>query len=85
MAIRKIYKVKIKTASGDYIGIFHSPFPEKRLSDAISRLDGYVNLKEVTLTQTGEKYPFVIINKNSIEMIILMDEKTDQGDLAEEI
>jgi hypothetical protein len=77
MSKRKIYEVQVKTKSGDYQGTFYSPFPDKRLSEAVSKLEGYLNLKDVTLIQTGEKYPFVIINKNSVEMIILVEEKEE--------
>lgn len=81
MSKRKIYKLKIKTPSGDYTGDFYSPHPEKRLSDVISRQEGYLNLKNVTLSQTGEKYPFVIFNKDNIEMIILVEEMAEENEL----
>ena len=79
MIKRKVYLVQVKTKSGDYVGSFNSPFPERRLSEVISRLEGYMNLKDVTLTQTGERYPFVIVNKSAIEMIILMEETPEES------
>ena len=78
MTKRKVYLVQVKTKSGDYQGTFYSPFPDRRLSEAIAKLEGYLNLKDVTLTQTGEQYPFVIINKSSVEMIILVEEKEEE-------
>ncbi len=83
MTDNKIYKVKIKTKSGEYIGTFHSPFPDKRLSEALCRLDSYLNLKDVTQTDTGETYPFVVINKNTIDMIILLEEMDNLSREAE--
>jgi hypothetical protein len=82
MLASKLYQLIVKTPSGDYQGCFHSPQPEKRLTDALASLNGFLNLTDVTVTQTGEQYPFVIVNMKTIETIILLSEK--EGVVEEE-
>jgi hypothetical protein len=74
MESNKVYLVKISTCNDEYLGTFHSPFPGRRLSDVISRIDGYLSLKDVTCAKSGEKFPFILVNKNSIETISVLKE-----------
>jgi hypothetical protein len=81
---RKIYRLKIKTCSGAYQGDFFSPSLQKRLPEVINKIEGYLNLKDVVVPETGEKLPFVMINKNSIETIILVKEMVEDLDSPQE-
>jgi len=68
------YRVRIRTAHAEYEGLFFSPHPERRLSEALTRMDEFINLKEVRDTSTGETFPFMVISKSSIETIKVVEE-----------
>jgi hypothetical protein len=68
------YRVRIRTAHAEYEGIFFSPHPERRLSEALTRMEQFINLKEVRDTTTGETFPFMVISKASIETIKVVEE-----------
>jgi hypothetical protein len=68
------YRVRIRTAHAEYEGLFFSPHPERRLSEALTRMDQFINLKEVRDTATGETFPFMVISKASIETIKVVEE-----------
>jgi hypothetical protein len=70
------YKVRIRTASAEYEGFFFSPYPERRLSEVLTRMDQFINLKEATDILSGEKFPFVVISKATIETIKVIEEWT---------
>ena len=70
------YLVRIRTAHAEYEGMFFSPYPEKRLSEVLTRMDQFINLKEAKDTATGETFPFMVISKTSIETIKVVKEWT---------
>lgn len=67
--------MRVKTTSTEYEGLFFSHFPEKRLSDVLSRLDQFLNLKDAMDCKTREKFSFVVISKSSIETIKVIEEQ----------
>jgi hypothetical protein len=71
----KRYLVRIRTANGEYDGVFYSPFPTKRLADVLVQMEGFINLKDAMDISTKEKYPFMVIGKNHIESIKVLDER----------
>jgi len=68
------YRVRIRTASAEYEGVFYSPYPERRLSEVLTKIDQFINLKEARDVATGETYPFMVISKGSIETIKVVEE-----------
>ena len=68
------YRVRIRTTNAEYEGLFFSPHPERRLSEALTRMDQFFNLKEVTDIATGETFPFMVVSKSSIETIKVIEE-----------
>ncbi len=70
------YQVRIRTANAEYEGKFHSPYPEKRLSEVLTRMEQFLNLKDAKDIETGETFPFMVINKTSIETIKVVKEWT---------
>ena len=70
------YLVRIRTTNAEYEGLFFSPFPEKRLSEVLTRMEQFINLKEAKDTDSGESFPFMVINKTSIETIKVVKEWT---------
>jgi hypothetical protein len=68
------YRVRIRTANGEYEGLFSSPFPDRRLSEVLTRMDEFINVKEVTDVASKEIYPFMVIAKSSIETIKVIEE-----------
>jgi len=68
------YKVRIRTASAEYEGLFFSPYPERRLSEVLTRMEQFINLKEARDVATGETFPFMVISKGSIETIKVVEE-----------
>jgi len=70
------YLVRIRTATAEYEGKFFSPYPEKRLSEVLTRMEQFINLKEAKDIDSGEAFPFMVINKTSIETIKVVKEWT---------
>jgi hypothetical protein len=70
------YLVRIRTAKAEYEGMFFSPYPEKRLSEALTRMEQFINLKDAKDIDSGEAFPFMVINKSSIETIKVVKEWT---------
>ena len=70
----KKYLVRVKTGSVEYEGMLFNPFPEERLSDVISRIEGFLNLKDAKDLSSEEKFPFMVVNKSFIETIKVIDE-----------
>lgn len=71
----KQYLVQVRTGHGEYEGIFHSPFPDKRLAEALYRMETFVNLKDAKDLTTEKRYPFMVISKDHIETIKVLDER----------
>jgi hypothetical protein len=69
------YLVRVKTGSDEYEGLLYSPYPDMRLSDVISRIEGFLNLKDARDVSSDEKYPFMVVNKTFIETIKVIDER----------
>jgi hypothetical protein len=84
MIERRIYEVKVRTDFDEYVGTFFSPSPNRRLSEVINRIEGFLSLKEVTCTNSGEKYPFIMINKASVESIRVLEENIEEEGMEEE-
>jgi hypothetical protein len=55
--------------------VFYSPFPTKRLADVLVQMEGFINIKNAMDISTKEKYPFMVIGKNHIESIKVLDER----------
>ena len=70
------YLVRIRTASAEYEGMFFSPYPEKRLSEVLTRMEQFINLKDAKDVASGETFPFMVISKTSIETIKVVEEWT---------
>lgn len=68
------YRVRIRTASAEYDGLFFSPYPERRLSEVLTRMEQFINVKDAKDVATGEVFPFVVISKSSIETIKVIGE-----------
>ncbi len=68
------YRVRIRTSTAEYEGLFFSPFPEKRLSEVLTRMEQFINLKEAKDINSGESFPFMVISKTSIETIKVVEE-----------
>ena len=68
------YRVRIRTANGEFEGLFSSPFPDRRLSEVLTRMDEFINVKEVRDVATKEVFPFMVIAKTSIETIKVVEE-----------
>lgn len=68
------YRVRIRTASAEYEGLFYSPFPERRLSEVLTRMEQFLNLKEARDILSGDTFTFMVISKNSIETIKVIEE-----------
>lgn len=71
----KSYRVRVRTSSGEYEGVMFSPHPTHRLSEVLARMEGFVNLKDGRDLSTDEKFSFVVISKNHIEIIKVIEEK----------
>jgi len=70
------YQVRIRTTSAEYEGKFFSPYPEKRLSEVLTRMEQFINLKDAKDIASGETFSFMVINKTSIETIKVLKEWT---------
>jgi hypothetical protein len=70
------YMVRIRTATAEYEGLFFSPYPEKRLSEVLTRMEQFINLKDARDVASGETFPFMVISKTSIETIKVVEEWT---------
>jgi len=70
----RVYNIKVRTTNAYYRGDFYSIYPDRRLSDIINMLEQFVTLKDVENINSGEKFPFILINKNFIESIELLKE-----------
>jgi len=70
------YQVRIRTTTAEYEGKFHSPYPEKRLTEVLTRMEQFINLKDAKDLETGDTFPFMVINKTSIETIKVVKEWT---------
>ena len=68
------YRVRVRTANAEFEGLFFSPYPERRLSEALTRMEQFLNLKDARDIDSGEAYPFVVISKGSIESIKVLEE-----------
>jgi hypothetical protein len=53
----------------------YSPHPTRRLSEALSRMEEFINLKDARDISSKEKYPFMVISKEHIETIKVLDER----------
>ena len=71
----KQYIVRIRTRSGEYEGIMYSPHPERRLAEALGAMDAFINLKDARDVVSKEKFPFMVINKEHIETVKVLDER----------
>ena len=71
----KKYLVRITTNGGEYEGIMYSPHPTRRLSEALSRMEEFINLKDARDILSKEKFPFMVISKEHIETIKVLDER----------
>jgi hypothetical protein len=70
------YMVRIRTANAEYEGMFFSPYPERRLSEVLTRMEQFINIKDAKDIASGETFPFVVISKTSIETIKVLKEWT---------
>ena len=70
------YLVRIRTANAEYEGKFFSPYPEKRLSEVLTRMEQFINLKDAKDIDSGDSFPFMVISKTSIETIKVVKEWT---------
>ena len=70
------YLVRIRTMSAEYEGQFFSPYPERRLSEVLTRMEQFINIKDAKDIVSGEAYPFMVISKTSIETIKVVKEWT---------
>ena len=70
------YLVRIRTATAEYEGMFFSPYPDKRLSEVLTRMEQFINLKDAKDVASGETFPFMVISKTSIETIKVVKEWT---------
>jgi hypothetical protein len=70
------YLVRIRTATAEYEGLFFSPYPEKRLSEVLTRMEQFINLKDARDIASGDTFPFMVISKTSIETIKVVEEWT---------
>ena len=70
------YRVRIHTANAEYEGLFFSPYPERRLSEVLTRMEQFINIKEARDVETGETFPFMVISKGSIQTIKVIEEWT---------
>ena len=68
------YLVRIRTVSAEYEGMFFSPYPEKRLSEVLTRMEQFLNLKDAKDIASGDTFPFMVISKTSIETIKVVKE-----------
>jgi hypothetical protein len=68
------YLVRIRTATSEYEGMFFSPYPEKRLSEVLTRMEQFINLKDARDIASGDTFPFMVISKTSIETIKVVEE-----------
>jgi hypothetical protein len=68
------YKVRIRTSNAEYEGLFFSPYPERRLSEVLTKMEQFLNLKDARDVVTGETFPFMVISKHSIETIKVVEE-----------
>jgi len=68
------YLVRIRTATAEYEGMFFSPYPEKRLSEVLTRMEQFINLKDAKDIASGDTFPFMVISKTSIETIKVVEE-----------
>jgi len=70
------YLVRIRTATAEYEGMFFSPYPERRLSEVLTRMEQFINLKDAKDIDSGDAFPFMVISKTSIETIKVVKEWT---------
>jgi hypothetical protein len=70
------YRVRIRTQTAEYEGLFYSPYPERRLSEVLTRMEQFLNLKDAKDIVTGESFTFMVISKSSIETIKVIEEWT---------
>jgi len=70
------YLVRIRTPNAEYEGKFYSPYPDKRLSEVLARMEQFINIKDAKDIDSGEAFPFMVINKASIETIKVVKEWT---------
>ena len=68
------YLVRIRTATAEYEGMFFSPYPERRLSEVLTRMEQFINLKDAKDIDSGDAFPFMVISKTSIETIKVVKE-----------
>lgn len=75
----RTYLVRVRTTSAEYEGMFFSPYPERRLSEALTRVEQFINLKDAKDTASGDTFPFMVIGKSSIETIKVVKEWDSAG------
>ena len=68
------YRVRIRTSGAEYEGLFFSPYPERRLSEVLTKMEQFLNLKDARDVESGETFPFMVISKHSIETIKVVEE-----------
>jgi len=71
----RTYVVRVRTGSAEYEGEMFSPYPGQRLSEVLARIQSFINLKGARDLATDEKFPFVVISKDHIETIKVLEEK----------
>ena len=71
MAAGKRVRVKVRTSFASYEGILLIPPMRKRVSDVLNEEERtFINLTDVQILGSGEKVPYISINKDMIESII---------------
>jgi hypothetical protein len=68
------YRVRIRTSGAEYEGLFFSPYPERRLSEVLTKMEQFLNLKDARDVETGDTFPFMVISKHAIETIKVVEE-----------
>jgi len=68
------YLVRIRTATAEYEGMFYSPYPKRRLSDVLTRMEQFINLKDAKDLATGDCFQFMVFSKASIETVKVVKE-----------
>jgi hypothetical protein len=68
------YRVRVRTGSAEFEGVFFSPYPERRLSEVLTKMEQFLNLKDARDVETGDTFPFMVISKHAIETVKVVEE-----------
>ena len=71
----KLYLVNIQSGTGEYEGVFCSPFPSKRFSEVLAGMGDFISLKDVTDMSTKETFPCIFIGKSQISTVKVLEER----------